>query len=47
MKDEFEDGSDDIEISWNKREQKSPVFQYVLLAILCLILAYLLSGTAK
>jgi len=32
---------------WNKREQKSPTVLYLLLALLCLILAYVLSGTAK
>ena len=47
MKDEFEDKFTDDETSWNKREQKSPVFQYVLLAFLCLVLAYVLSGATK
>jgi len=32
---------------WNKREQKSPLAQYLLLALLCLILAYLLSGSVN
>ena len=32
---------------WNKREQKSPLLLYLLIALLCLVLAYALSGTAK
>ncbi len=47
MKDEFEDKSLDHETSWNRREKKSPFFLYALLAIVCLVLAYVLSGTAK
>ena len=47
MNDEFEDKVNSHETSWNKREKKSPMLLYVLLAALCLILAYVLSGTAK
>jgi hypothetical protein len=47
MKDEFEDKVSGHETSWNKREKKSPLLLYVLLAAVCLILAYVLSGTAK
>jgi len=32
---------------WNKRERKSPLLLYLLLTLLCLILAYLLSSTAR
>jgi len=32
---------------WNKREQKSPILLYGLIVVVCLILAYVLSGTAK
>lgn len=32
---------------WNKRQQKSPLALYLLLALLCLTFAYLLSGTAR
>jgi len=52
MKDEFEDKpldqeKHDHETSWNRREHKSPVFLYVLLAVVCLVVAYALSGTVK
>jgi len=32
--------------SWNQREKKLPVLQFILLALLCATLAYVLSGTA-
>ncbi len=32
--------------SWNQRGKKFPVLQFALLALLCAILAYALSGTA-
>ena len=47
MKDNPDEVSENHETSWNKREEKSPLLQYLLLALLCLILAYVLSGTAK
>jgi len=31
---------------WNQREKKTPVLQFILLALFCAILAYVLSGTA-
>jgi len=31
---------------WNQREKKLPVLQFILLALLCAILAYVLSGTS-
>lgn len=42
---EFERQRDRSDI-WNKRERRSPLLLYLLLTLLCLILAYVLSGTA-
>ncbi|MDT8375749.1 MAG: hypothetical protein RQ867_03310 [Mariprofundaceae bacterium] len=32
---------------WNKREEKSSRRLYLLITLFCLLLAYILSGTAK
>ena len=47
MTDNSDDMPENHETSWNKREKESPLRLYLLLALLCLVLAYVLSGTAK
>lgn len=47
MKDDSNEKPATHETSWNKREKKSPLLLYLLLAVVCLVLAYVLSGTAK
>lgn len=47
MKNNLDDIPKDHGTSWNKREKKSPLLTYLLLAFVCLVLAYVLSGTAK
>jgi len=38
--------SSENKTTWNKREEKRPLILYILLALFCLTLAYVLSGTA-
>lgn len=41
------DHFDDESNFWNKREKKSELSQYIILAVLCLILAYALSKAVR